>query len=255
MLSFFFLFFNYYLFIWLSRALVAACGSLTRDRTQAAEPPAKSQAASSYDFIHPIFHSSINPFLRPYVLVTSKIIIPLMYIEMIYLSILKIFVFFSLLEYPAPLSHPAVQIQRVPQMSPPPFKHNHYFADSQIYIFNHYSPCISDLYRNVSSIPVFVFYCCCSITNLCPVFLDSMDCCMSGFSVSHHLLEFAQVHVYWISDAIQPSHPLSPPSFVFSLSQHQGLFHLVGCLHQVAKVLELQLQHQSFQWVFRVDFL
>ena len=121
MLSFFFLFFNYYLFIWLSRALVAACGSLTRDRTQAAEPPAKSQAASSYDFIHPIFHSSINPFLRPYVLVTSKIIIPLMYIEMIYLSILKIFVFFSLLEYPAPLSHPAVQIQRVPQMSPPPW--------------------------------------------------------------------------------------------------------------------------------------
>ena len=65
-------FFNYYLFILLSRALVAACGSLTRNRTQAAEPPAKSQPASSYDFIHPIFHSSINPFLRLYVLVTLQ---------------------------------------------------------------------------------------------------------------------------------------------------------------------------------------
>ena len=57
-------------------------------------------------------------------------------------------------------------------------------------------------------------------------------------------------------DTIQLSHPLSPSSpSAFNLSQHQGLFQWVGCSHQVAKVLELQLQHQSFQWVFTIDFL
>ena len=56
-------------------------------------------------------------------------------------------------------------------------------------------------------------------------------------------------------DAIQPSHPLSPPSFpAFSLSQHQGLFQWVISSHQLAKVLEFQLQHQSFQWIFRIDY-
>ena len=63
-------------------------------------------------------------------------------------------------------------------------------------------------------------------------------------------------HVHWVGDAIQPSHPLSstsPPAF--NPSQHQGLFQWVSSLHQVAKVLELQLQHQSYQWIFRVDFL
>ena len=84
---------------------------------------------------------------------------------------------------------------------------------------------------------------------------DPMDCSMPGLPVPHHLQEFAQVHVHWIGDAIQSSNllfPLSPP--VLNLSQHQGLFKLVGCLLQVVKVLELQLQHQPFQWVFRVDF-
>ena len=58
------------------------------------------------------------------------------------------------------------------------------------------------------------------------------------------------------SDAIQPSHPLSSPSPpAFNLSQHQGLFKRVSSLHQVAKVLEFQLQHQSFQWIFRTEFL
>ena len=71
--------------------------------------------------------------------------------------------------------------------------------------------------------------------------------------VLHHL---SQSHVHWVGDAIQPSHPLlSPSPSTFNLSQHQGLFHWVGCLHQVAKLLELQLQHQSFQWIFRIDFL
>ena len=75
-------------------------------------------------------------------------------------------------------------------------------------------------------------------------------------SCRNYLLEFAQTHIHWVSDAIQPSHPLSPPSPpVLRLSQHQFPFQWVGSSHQVAKVLELQLQHQSFQWIFRVDFL
>ena len=84
--------------------------------------------------------------------------------------------------------------------------------------------------------------------------LDSLDHCNAlGFPVLHYLPEFAQTHVCWVSDAIQPSPPLSPPSpLALSLSQHRGLFQWVGSLHQVAKVLELQLQHQSFQWIFRV---
>ena len=72
----------------------------------------------------------------------------------------------------------------------------------------------------------------------------------------HQLLELAQTHVHHIGDAIQPSYPLSSPSLpVFSLSEHQGLFHWMNSSHQVAKVLELQFQHQSFQWIFRTDFL
>ena len=63
-------------------------------------------------------------------------------------------------------------------------------------------------------------------------------------------------HVHWVSDAIQPSHPLSSPSpLALTLSQHQGLFQWAGSSHQVAKILVFQLQHQSFQWIFRIDFL
>ena len=72
----------------------------------------------------------------------------------------------------------------------------------------------------------------------------------------HYLLEFAQTHVHAVSDTIQPSDSLSSPSPpALSLSQHQGLFQWVSSSHQVAKVLDFQLQHQSFQWIFRVDFL
>ena len=82
-----------------------------------------------------------------------------------------------------------------------------------------------------------------------------MDCSTPGFPVYHQLLELAQTHVHWVSDAIQPSHPLSSPSPpAFNLSQHQGLFQWVSSLDQMAKVLELQLQHQSFQWIFRIDW-
>ena len=89
-----------------------------------------------------------------------------------------------------------------------------------------------------------------SCLNLC----HPMDCIMPCFPVLHYLLEFAQNCVHWVSDAIQPSHPLLPPSLspAFNLSQHQGLFKWLSSSNQVTKVLELQLQHQSFQWVFRV---
>ena len=70
-----------------------------------------------------------------------------------------------------------------------------------------------------------------------------MDCSTPGFPVHHQLPQLAQTHVYWVGDAIQPSHLLSSPSPpAFSLSQHPGLFQWVSALHQVAKVLELQLQ-------------
>ena len=78
-----------------------------------------------------------------------------------------------------------------------------------------------------------------------------MDCSMPGFPVHHQLLELTQTHVHSVSDAIQPPHPLSswsPPAF--NLSQNQGLFQWVSSSHQVAKVLEFQLQYQSSQWIF-----
>ena len=85
---------------------------------------------------------------------------------------------------------------------------------------------------------------------------DPMDCSTPGFPVHHQLPELAQTHVLRVGDAIKPSHPLSSPSPpVFNLSQHQGLFQGVSSSHQVAKGLEFQLQHQSFQWIFRTDFL
>ena len=83
-----------------------------------------------------------------------------------------------------------------------------------------------------------------------------MDCSTPGLPAHQKFLELAQTHVHQVSDAIQPSHPVSSPSPpAFNLSQHQGLFQWVSSLDQVAKVLELQLQHQSFQWIFRTDFL
>ena len=95
-----------------------------------------------------------------------------------------------------------------------------------------------------------------SVTQSCPTLCGPMDCSMPGLPVHHQIPEFTQIHVHWVSDTIQPSHPLSSPSSpAFNLSQHQGLFKWVSSLHQVAKVLEFQLQHQSFQWIFRTDFL
>ena len=95
-----------------------------------------------------------------------------------------------------------------------------------------------------------------SVAQSCPTLCDPMDHSMPGFPVHHQLPEFTQIHAHWVSDAIQPSHPLSSPSPpTFNLSQYQSLFKWVSSLHQVAKVLEVQLQHQSFQWTLRTDLL
>ena len=91
---------------------------------------------------------------------------------------------------------------------------------------------------------------------LCLSLCNPMNCSTPGFPVLHYPMEHAQTHVHWVDDAIQPPHPLSLPlPLAFNLSQHQGLFQRVGSSNQVAKVLELQLQHQSFQWIFTFNFL
>ena len=84
---------------------------------------------------------------------------------------------------------------------------------------------------------------------------DPMGCSMPGFPVHHQFPELAQTDIYQLDDAIQPSHPLSSPSPpAFNLSQHQGLFQRTSSSCQVARVLELQLLHQAFQWIFRIMF-
>ena len=85
---------------------------------------------------------------------------------------------------------------------------------------------------------------------------DLINCSMPVFSVHHKLLELAQTHVHWVGDAIQPSHPLSSPSPLPSIFRSVMVFaQWVSSSHQVAKVLEFQLQCQFFQWIFRTDFL
>ena len=87
-----------------------------------------------------------------------------------------------------------------------------------------------------------------SVTQLYLTLRDPMNLKTPGLPVHHQLPEFTQTHAHLIGDAIQPSHPLSSPSPpAFNLSQHQGLFQRVNSSHEVAKVLEFQLQHQSFQ--------
>ena len=101
---------------------------------------------------------------------------------------------------------------------------------------------------------IYNIVCCSSVAQPCPTLCKPMDCSTPGFPVLHYLPELAHIHVSWINDAIQSSHPLlSPPPPAFNFPQHQGLFQWVSSSHQMAKVLELQ--HQSFQWIFRIDFL
>ena len=100
-----------------------------------------------------------------------------------------------------------------------------------------------------------------SVTQLCPTLCDPINCSMPGLPVHHQLPKLTRTHVHWVGDAIQPSHPLlSPSPPTFNLPQHQGLFKWVSSLQQVAKVLQLHLQYQSFQWIlglisFRMDWL
>ena len=99
---------------------------------------------------------------------------------------------------------------------------------------NEYSGLISFQFSSVTQ----------SYLSLC----DPMNPSMPGLPIHHQLPEFTENHVHRVSNVIQPSHPLSSPSpLAPNPSQHQGLFKWVSSLHQVAKVLEFQLQHQSFQ--------
>ena len=95
-----------------------------------------------------------------------------------------------------------------------------------------------------------------SVAQLCPSLCDPMNRSTPGLPVHHQLPEFTQTHVHRVGDAIQPSHPLlSPSPPAPNPSQHQALFQWVNSMHEVAKVLEFQLQHQSFQWTPRTDHL
>ena len=95
-----------------------------------------------------------------------------------------------------------------------------------------------------------------SVAQSCPTPCDPMNSSTPGLPVHPQLPELTQTHVHQVSDAIQPSYPLSSPSPPApNLSQHQGLFKWVSSSHEVAKVLEFQLQHQSLQWTPRTDLL
>ena len=95
-----------------------------------------------------------------------------------------------------------------------------------------------------------------SFTESCPTLCNPKHPSTPGLPVHHKLLESTKTHVHWVGDAIQPSYPLfSPSPPVLNLSQNQSLFKWVSSSHQATKVLEFQLQHQSFQWIFRADFL
>ena len=94
-----------------------------------------------------------------------------------------------------------------------------------------------------------------SVTQPCLNLCHPMDYSKPDFPVHHQLQQLAKTYVHQVGDARQPSHSLLPASPVFNLSQHQSLFQWVSSSHQVAKVLKLQFHHQSFQWIFRTDFL
>ena len=110
--------------------------------------------------------------------------------------------------------------------------------------------------------PVFTFndiafsFICCSVAQSYRTLWDPMNCSKPGLPIHHQIPEYTQTHVHCVSDVIQSFHSQSapsPPALIFT--KHQGLFQWVSSSHQVAKVLELQFQHQSFQWIFRTDLL
>ena len=90
----------------------------------------------------------------------------------------------------------------------------------------------------------------------CPTLCDPMNRSMPGHPVHHQLPEYTKTRVHWVGNVFQLFHPLSSPSSpALNLSQLQGISKWVSSLHQVAKVLEFQLQYQSFQWTSRTDLL
>ena len=99
----------------------------------------------------------------------------------------------------------------------------------------------------------FNLWLCCSVTQSCLTLCDPRDCNMTGITVLHHLPNLPLTHVHWCHPTISSS--VVPFSSCLQSFPAQGLFQWVGSLYQVAKILELQLQHQSFQWIFRIDFL
>ena len=95
-----------------------------------------------------------------------------------------------------------------------------------------------------------------SVTHWCLILCNLVNHSTPGLPVHHQLLEPAQTYVHWVGDAIQPSHPLSSRSpSAFNFAQHKGLCQWVSSSHQMTNVLGFQLQHQSFPWIFRTDFL
>ena len=117
-----------------------------------------------------------------------------------------------------------------------------WFVQHDIYLMPSTRPCTSVQFS--------------SVRQSCPTLWDTINCSTPGLPVHHQLPEFTQTHAQQVGDAIQPSHPLSSPSPpVPNPSQHQGLFQWVNSLHEVVKVLEFQLQHQSFQRTPRTDLL
>ena len=114
--------------------------------------------------------------------------------------------------------------------------------------------CIWSMYMYVKPTIIWVQFS--SVNQSCPTLCDPMNHSNPSLPVHHQLLEFTKTHVHWVGDAIQPSRlllSLSPPAL--NLSKYQGLFKWVSFSQQVAKVLEFQLQHQSFQWTPRTDLL
>ena len=114
--------------------------------------------------------------------------------------------------------------------------------------------CFVFFFWEVYTLEIFKSFQFSSVAQLCLTLCETMDCSMPGFPVQ--LPELAQTYVHQVGDAIQPSHPLlSPSPHAFNLCQHQVFFQWVCSSHQMAKILEFQLQHQSFQWIFSTDFL
>ena len=118
-----------------------------------------------------------------------------------------------------------------------------------------FSPNLSSSFLQLLNCEIFRWVQYSSVTQSCLTLWDPMNRSTPGLLVHHKLPEFTQTYAHQVGDAIQPSYPLSSPYPAPNLSQHQGLCKWVSSLHQVAKVLEFQLQHQYFQWTPRTDLL